>query len=104
MGVDESGDEYYYTSSVYAPDPIPAKTNGFAVAALAAGVLGILWLPAIVAVVFGVVALNQIKLSPSIQAGRGLAISGIVLGIGWLVLYTILLVLDASLSSFNLPR
>ena len=54
-------------------------TNGLAIAAL---VLGILWLCAIgsvLAIVFGFVALSQIKRSG--QAGRGLAIAGIVLGI-----------------------
>jgi hypothetical protein len=60
--------------------PAPSRgTNGLAIAAL---VLGILWLCAIgsvLAIVFGFVALNQIKRSG--QAGRGLAIAGIVLGI-----------------------
>jgi Domain of unknown function (DUF4190) len=93
--------EYYYTSSVYAPDPLPAKTNGFAVAALVTGALGFLFLTAIVAVVFGAVALSQIKLSPAIQAGRGLAISGIALGAAWLAIYTTVIVLDATLTSFN---
>jgi Domain of unknown function (DUF4190) len=54
-------------------------TNGLAIAAL---VLGILWLCAIgsvLAIVFGFVALNQIKRSG--QGGRGLAIAGVVLGI-----------------------
>lgn len=54
-------------------------TNGLAIAAL---VLGILWLCAIgsvLAIVFGFIALSQIKRSG--QAGRGLAIAGVVLGI-----------------------
>ena len=54
-------------------------TNGLAIAAL---VLGILWLCAVgsvLAIVFGFVALSQIKRSG--QGGRGLAIAGIVLGI-----------------------
>ena len=53
-------------------------TNGFAVAAL---VLGILWLCAVgsvLAIVFGIIALTQIKTSR--QGGKGLAIAGIVLG------------------------
>ena len=61
------------------PAPSRGGTNGLAIAAL---VLGILWLCAIgsvLAIVFGFVALNQIKRSG--QGGRGLAIAGIVLGI-----------------------
>jgi Domain of unknown function (DUF4190) len=60
--------------------PVPSRaTNGLAVAAL---VLGILWLCAvgsILAIVFGLVALGQIKRSA--QDGKGLAIAGLVLGI-----------------------
>ena len=45
-------------------------------------VLGILWLAgigSILAVIFGHVALSQIRKDPSIQ-GRGMAIAGLVLG------------------------
>lgn len=54
-------------------------TNGFAIAAL---VLGILWLCAVgsvLAIIFGFVALSQIKRSG--QSGKGMAIAGIVLGV-----------------------
>jgi hypothetical protein len=60
--------------------PEPGRgTNGLAIAAL---VLGILWLCAIgsiLAIVFGFIALSQIKRSG--QGGRGMAIAGVVLGI-----------------------
>ena len=55
-------------------------TNGFAIAAL---VLGILWMygvGSLLALVFGYVALRRIRDSRGRQAGRGLAIAGIVLG------------------------
>lgn len=67
-----------YTPAVGGPAP-NRGTNGLAVAAL---VLGILWLCAVgsaLAIVFGFVALSQIKRSE--QAGKGMAIAGIVLGI-----------------------
>lgn len=53
-------------------------TNGFAIAAL---VLGILWLcgaGSLLALIFGIVALSQIKRTG--QGGKGMAIAGIVLG------------------------
>ena len=66
-------------SAPYAGAPPGRGMNGFAIAAL---VLGILWLCAVgsvLAIVFGFVALSQIKSRQ--QSGKGLAIAGIVLGI-----------------------
>ena len=52
------------------------RTNGFAIAALVLGILGI-WL---LAIIFGAVGLSQTKRDAS-YTGRGLAIAGLVLGI-----------------------
>jgi hypothetical protein len=53
------------------------------IASLVLGIVGIplcfLFLPSLLAVIFGGVALNQIKNDPS-QSGRGRAIAGIILG------------------------
>lgn len=61
----------------------PAGRNGLAVASLVLGILSIplcfVFLPAVLAVVFGGIALGQIKSNPG-QAGRGQAIAGLVLG------------------------
>jgi hypothetical protein len=57
------------------------STNGFAVASLVLGIVGIAccvgW---ILALVFGSMARNQIDQSYGRQTGRGLATAGIVLG------------------------
>jgi hypothetical protein len=66
-------------------------TNGLAIASL---VLGLLWLwgiGSILAIIFGVVAKNQIDQSGGMQQGRGLAIAGIVLGIVTLGIFIIAL-------------
>jgi len=58
----------------------PSKVNGFAIASM---VLGIVWLyliGSILAVVFGHIALRQIRESNNTQSGRGMAIAGLVLG------------------------
>jgi hypothetical protein len=58
----------------------PARTSGMAVASL---VLGILWLGgvgSVLALIFGYVAKSEIDRSDGREAGRGLAIAGIVLG------------------------
>ena len=52
------------------------KTNGFSIAALVLGMLGI-WL---LAIIFGAVGLSQTKKELN-YTGRGLAIAGLVLGI-----------------------
>ena len=76
----------------YGYGPGPQKTNGLAIAALVCGLVGLLFFPPILgplALIFGLVALNQINKSGGTQKGKGMAIAGVVLGpiaiIGWLV-------------------
>ena len=74
-----------------APSPYPApgypmpyapakQTNGLAVASLVASLVWFFWLGSIAAVVFGHVALSQIKKSNGTQSGEGMAIAGLVVG------------------------
>jgi Domain of unknown function (DUF4190) len=59
--------------------PSPAATNGMAIASLVCSLVGLLCglgLP--LGIIFGFVALSQIKQSS--QAGRGLALAGIIIG------------------------
>jgi hypothetical protein len=60
---------------------VPArKTNGMAIASLVTGIAGFFTgITSILAIIFGAVALNQIKKDPS-QDGKGMAIAGIILG------------------------
>jgi len=58
----------------------PTRTNGFAVASMVLGILWLYWLGSILALVFGYIALSQIKNSEGTQSGRGMAIAAIVLG------------------------
>lgn len=85
--------------------PYPQQVNGMAIAALCCG-LGalLLWgVPALLAVIFGHVALHQIRTSGQAgrpQGGRGMAIAGLVLGyIGLAFLTVALLVLLGSIGS-----
>jgi hypothetical protein len=56
-------------------------TNGFAIASLICGFLpGV----SLLAIVFGFVALSQVKQTG--ESGRGMAIAGIILGIAWIVI------------------
>src|SRR5262249_29300948 len=64
-------------STVYV---VQQKTNGLAIASMVLGIVWVYWIGSILAVVFGHVALSQIKKSGDAQRGRGMAIAGLVLG------------------------
>ena len=76
------------------PGSVPAsgRNNGLAVAALCCGIGGFLCIiPAILAIVFGFIAKNQIRDSLGAQRGDGMATAGIVLGFVWIALSAILI-------------
>lgn len=68
-------------------------TNGFAIAALVLGVLWLGGLGAVFALAFGLVALKQIKRSNGTQSGDGMALAGAILGgvgiLGAIILWTV---------------
>jgi len=84
------------TENVYVPPPAPPgpareqKTNGLGITALVLGILWLYWVGSILALIFGYVALRQIKRANGWQGGRGLAIAGVVLG--WVGVGTLALV------------
>jgi hypothetical protein len=59
-------------------------SNGFCVASLVLGIIGIpafcAVLPPVLAVIFGIVGYNQVSKSGSEGSGKGMAIAGIVCG------------------------
>ncbi|HWV48435.1 MAG TPA: DUF4190 domain-containing protein, partial [Microbacterium sp.] len=87
-----------YGAPVYAPRP----NNGVAVAAMVCGIVGVVFgwatffivlpvLVSIAAVILGHVALSQLKKTPAV-GGRGMAITGLVLGYIPIALTVILLI------------
>jgi hypothetical protein len=71
---------------------MPGANNGMAIAALCCGIGGFLCIiPAVLGIVFGVIAKNQIRESGGMQRGDGMATAGIVLGIVWIALTVLLL-------------
>ncbi len=69
---------------------VSAGTNGLAIASLIASFTGFFCcvIGSVVAIVLGAVALNQIKQTR--QEGYGLAVTGIVIGVGTLVVFLII--------------
>ena len=68
----------YYGPPGYAPLP----TSGNATASLVIGLVafGCFWPLGLLAVIFGHLALNQIRDSPMPMGGRGMALAGLILG------------------------
>ncbi|MEY2433902.1 MAG: hypothetical protein QOC92_3627 [Acidimicrobiaceae bacterium] len=95
-----------YGYSPYAP---AQSTNGFAIASLVLGILWVYWIGSILAIIFGFIALSQIK--ERHQSGKGMATAGLILGfigLGLLVLVILLVAASgnasirfSSVSSFN---
>jgi hypothetical protein len=66
----------------------PAQTSGKAIASLVLGLSGLLCgIAAIVGLIFGIVALNDIKKSGGRLEGRGLATAGIVVSAVLLIVW-----------------
>lgn len=79
----------------YAPVPVhgPARPTvaGLAIASLVLGILWIGWIGSLLAVIFGHVALSQIKRAKGWKTGRGMALAGVILG--WIGLATLVVLL-----------
>ena len=77
--------QQYGAPGGYGYPAAPPGTNTMAIASLVASVVGVLCgIGSVVGIVLGVVALNQIKQTR--QAGYGLAVAGIVVGIATLII------------------
>jgi type IV pilus assembly protein PilA len=71
------------------------KTSGMAIASLIFGVLFLFFPLSIPAIVFGHIALSQIKKSAGTLGGRGLAIAGLVLGYLGIAMIPLILIIAA---------
>ena len=80
--------------------PVAApKTNGLAIASLICSCAGLFFLPIIPGIVLGFVARSQIRQSRGTQRGDGLAIAGIIIGFGWVVLFALGIAINAANNS-----
>ena len=85
------------------PTVAPAQTyNGLAIASMVVGIVWLYWVGSVLAVIFGFIALNQIRQRN--ESGRGMAIAGIVLGfvgIGVLIAVGVIAAVVANNNNFN---
>jgi type IV pilus assembly protein PilA len=82
-------------SSVHGQIAVPAETSGKAIASLVCGLLFFIPLAFIAAIIFGHIALSEIRKSAGRLKGDGLAIAGLVLGYMWVVAIPIMLIVAA---------
>ncbi|HEY7107339.1 MAG TPA: DUF4190 domain-containing protein [Acidimicrobiia bacterium] len=73
-----------------------ARTSALAVSSLVLGIVGFFLITALLAVIFGHVALSQVKRSFGAIGGRGMAIAGLVLGYLWLAFFAAIIALAAT--------
>lgn len=67
-----------------------AQTNTLSILSLVFGILFFIPIAPILAIVFGFIALRQIKHGK--QEGKGMAITGIVLGFFWIAIYLLIII------------
>ena len=76
------------------------STNGLAIASLVLGIVWVYWVGSILALIFGYVALRQIRQRN--QAGRGMAKAGVILGwigVGFLVIVIVVALVSSQSNS-----
>lgn len=71
---------------------------GLAIASMVLGILWIYWIGSVLAIIFGHIALSQIKKSNGWKTGRGMAIAGVTLGYVGLATFVIFIIVLATAS------
>ncbi|HWD09675.1 MAG TPA: DUF4190 domain-containing protein [Actinomycetota bacterium] len=96
---------YAYSPPSYGRPAAP--TNGLAVAALALGIIGIptctLFVGPILALIFGAVGKARIKRTGGRQAGKGMAVAGLILGGAGIVLAMVVYGLIITMAAHTVP-
>jgi type IV pilus assembly protein PilA len=91
-----AGSDTLTPTGIAPPIPVgPAATSGKAVASLIFGLLVFVPLSFVAAIVFGHLALSEIRKSAGRLHGQGMAIAGLVLGYFWVALVPIILIIAA---------
>src|SRR5262245_22841380 len=86
-----------YVAAPHGYPPVARRMNGLAIAAMVLGIVWVYWIGSILAVIFGHVALSQIRKSNGTMGGRGMAIAGVVLG--WIGVGTLCLTVIVAIAN-----
>jgi len=82
---------------------VTPKTSGLAIASLVCGIFGLLFLPAILGLIFGIMAISRINSSNGAIGGKGLAIGGLVLSGVTMLASGVFLLMAGMMGSMMLP-
>lgn len=85
-----------YQPPVYGSAPAQATVAGLAIASMVLGIVWIYWIGSVLAIIFGHVALRQIRNSNGWKTGRGMAIAGVTLGYVGLAFLIVFIILVAT--------
>lgn len=84
----------------YGPAPVIVRTNGLAVASMVISItsvfLGFFFVPQILGIIFGHVALSQLNRSRGRESGSGMAVAGLVIGYLMLIFWLAIVIVAAS--------
>jgi len=86
----------YTPAYAYGSAPAQATVAGLAIASMVLGIVWIYWIGSILAIIFGHVALRQIRNSNGWKTGRGMAIAGVTLGYVGLATLVIFIIVIAT--------
>jgi hypothetical protein len=75
---------------------VAIERNGFALAAMVLGLVGFLAVTAVLAVVFGHLALRQLRRAGGWQRGKGMALAGVILGWSYVAVFVLSIVASAT--------
>lgn len=78
--------------------PQQGRTSGLAIASMVLGIVWVYWLGSILAIIFGHVAISQMRRDPNLR-GKGMAIAGIVLGYVGVAIFVLAILFAAGTSS-----
>jgi len=79
------------------PGPAPTAhipLSGFAIASMVLGILGLFGITALLAVIFGHLALSQIRSAKGWLRGTGMALAGVIMGWSFLAIIVLALVFE----------
>lgn len=85
-------------------DPQFPRVSALSVASLVMGILGACPVLGLLAVIFGGVAVHQIRISRNRMRGTGLAIAGLSLGVVWLGLWLLYIITTVAMAIANSPE
>jgi hypothetical protein len=78
----------------------PGRTSGLAIASMVLGIVWVYWIGSILAIIFGHVAISQIRRDPTLR-GKGMAIAGVVLGYVGIGIFVLGILVFAATRSTN---